>query len=116
MGDAAAIGASEGTAQEYGIASRTRIPGSGVASVTVSVSPDAFAETTSLTRLFAPAEPKFFTRWIARSKLAAETDSGEGGEKPRPGRTVNVYVFPSGETDGIDAAASGWTDSPAGSA
>ena len=72
----------------------------------VSVSPAASIDAMSLTRL-APPEPNACTRSMARLKLAADTVSVDGGENPSPGRIVNVYVNPSAETVGIDAAASG---------
>ena len=50
----------------------------------VRVSPTAFMDATSLTRLLAKAEPNACTRSIARLKLPADTASVDGGEKPSP--------------------------------
>ena len=53
-------------------------------------------------------------RSIARSNAAAVTGSFDGGEKRNPRRILNVYVSPSGETDGCPRATSGWSRAPSG--
>ena len=47
-------------------------------------------------------------------KVCAVTGSFDGGEKRKPLRIVNVYVFPSAERSGSDWATSGTSCEPAG--
>ena len=46
-------------------------------------------------------------------KVSAVIGAPDGGEKRRPGRMRNVYVRPSAETVGAEAAASGTSVRPA---
>ncbi len=56
----------------------------------------------------------FVTRSIVDLKVVAVTASCDGGEKRKPGRIVNVYVFPPAVGAGTALATSGTMRDPSG--